>query len=295
MIRTRCLRVYICASILLHPHTAGGQQDLPKFEVASVKPWSGGGPVIRGPGVYATVSITDRRVAILGAPLKQIIQIAFNVRPYQITGPEWMATTRLEVQATIPESVDKKRVPEMLQALLAERFGLVAHRAASLQPVYGLVVSKGGIKFATAKVATDESGANIKVLGDGQGVTGGVSNRGDFGPFTLSMSDGMMHFEFTQITLNDFAKFLSQGQVGLPVVDMTGLNGNYDIKLGVSVGDVGAAAGIRTSADDPAVPTAAAGSSFFSGLEKLGLRLESTKAPIELVVVDHVERVPTSN
>jgi uncharacterized protein (TIGR03435 family) len=117
----------------------------------------------------------------------------------------------------------------MLQTLLAERLGLVTHRATTMQPVYGLVVSRAGAKLAPAKATKDESTANVKVLGDNRGISGGVSSQTKWGPIKLSMTDDVLHYEYAQMSLTGLAQFLSLGQVGLPVVDMTGLKGEYDI------------------------------------------------------------------
>src|ERR1039458_5970133 len=82
-----------------------------------------------------------------GGSLKRLILTAYKLKPYQVSGPDWMDSVRFDILSKIPEGGTKDQVPEMLQALLAERFKLTAHRETKEQPVYGLVVGKDGPKL----------------------------------------------------------------------------------------------------------------------------------------------------
>ena len=118
--------------------------------------------------------------------------------------------------------------------------------------------------------------------------------------------NGNMHLEAGKVTMADFADILSRF-VGRPVIDMTGLKGNYQIALDLAMADlmkVAQASGAMppgmvspggrgaAPADTPSDPSDAA---IFSSVQKLGLKLDSRKAPIETIVIDHLEKTPTEN
>ena len=107
-----------------------------QFEVASVKP-SGTPPHL----VYA---IDSSRVDIGFTPLKSLIVLAYRVQAYQVDGPDWLASARFDLLAKLPAGATKEQVPEMLRALLAERFRLVAHHENKEQQVYALLPGKDG-------------------------------------------------------------------------------------------------------------------------------------------------------
>src|SRR5215813_1735545 len=128
----------ICAIATLN------SQDLPKFETASVKRMDRG--IIHnslGPGT----------VVLRGDPLKIVLMQAFKVKTYQIAGPSWLDEDCFEIVAKMPEGATADQVPAMLQALLAERFKLAAHKEDRPRPVYALVVDKGGPKFKEANLS----------------------------------------------------------------------------------------------------------------------------------------------
>jgi uncharacterized protein (TIGR03435 family) len=290
-----------CALLLIGAMVWGQvPSGLPRFEVASVKP-SSGDFVPSGPGKYSRATITEDRVTLSGIPLKQMIQMAFDVKPFQVVGPAWMETTNFDVLATIPADTGKERVPEMLQTFLAERFGLVVHRRASDQPVFGLMVSKSGLKLRESDTsgAVIEGNGHVELAhGDRQFSGMAISSDTPFGPMKMSMDNGILHYEYPQMTMAGLAQFLTGGVMllGLPVVDMTGLTGHYQVLLDISGADMlaGSRAPVPAGGDDSAL-TDPPGRSVFSSIEKLGLRLEKTKAPIEEIVIDRVAKVPTGN
>src|SRR5262249_55092765 len=95
--------------------------------------------------------------------LADLLSYAYRVKSFQVTGPDWMAQTRWNIQARLPEGSSKDQAPEMMQALLADRFKLTVHRDKRPQPVYELVVAKGGPKLepavASEDAAPEDSGA----------------------------------------------------------------------------------------------------------------------------------------
>jgi uncharacterized protein (TIGR03435 family) len=199
-----------------------------------------------------------------GMPTWVLIRSAYGVLlEDQVVGlPGWAKSESIAVQAKVdPDTVaalDKlpplerwKQMQVMLQAMLADRFALKAHRESRDQPIYVLTVAKGGPKLQK----TDANGL------------GGNANYGN-GKITAH-----------EITLESLAANLSF-TVGRPVVNKTGLEGGYDFTLDY--------------APDGADPSDALPSIFTALEEQLGLKLEPARGPVDVIVVDHIER-PTEN
>jgi len=263
-------------------------------------------------------------------PLKNLIAIAFNVKPYQISGPPWLATERFDIVAKMPDGASKDDAPRMLQSLLEERFKLAAHRDNQERPVLGLVVGKDGpkLKPSLASAAPIDPNAPLKP-GERQldGPDGPIRmtrnadgsntiNMGAKGTMTQRMDpqSQTITLESSTVTMAGFADMLTNllqmgGGGGRQVVDMTGLKGNYQVAVEISMADAMAAAraqGINVPTGQGsgwsagASPAAAAsdpggGSSVFGSVQKLGLKLEPRKAKVEQLVIDNVERTPTEN
>jgi uncharacterized protein (TIGR03435 family) len=215
------------------------------FEVASVKPSP---PEVHG----STMHLDPGRLTCSGASLKELIQRAYNIKNYQISGPDWLDTERYEIAAKFPGTYGVDQVVQALQALLVERFRLTVHRESKEMAVYGLVVGKGGFKFQETEIGA-----------------GGISGyRGKLVAKKVSMAR--------------LAEFLST-RVDRPVIDMTGISGIYDFTLewapdGNAPADSGPTADIYTAIE-----------------QQLGLKLETRKAPVEMLVIDHAEKVPIEN
>src|SRR5215831_13750982 len=137
------------ASVLLSCSFAQTPAAAPAFEVASIKPSEPITPAMIASGkLHAGMKTDNARVDIGNFPLMQLICKAYDVKMYQVQGPPWlMSGQRFDIVANMPPGSTKEQVPQMLQALLAERFKLVVHRDSKEQTVYGLVVGKGGIKM----------------------------------------------------------------------------------------------------------------------------------------------------
>ena len=260
--------------------------------------------------------------------LRDLIANAYKLKAYQIAGPDWlmsMAAQRFDIAATIPEGASKDDAPAMLQALLKDRFKLAAHTDTQEHPVLALVVGKGGpkLKESTAAAPIDEtvplkSGEMKMDLPDGparitrnpDGST--TTNLGAKGTYTqsLDMQTQTVHMVASTLTMDGLADLLNQvmqagGGGGHQVVDMTGLKGSYEITVDFSIADILAnarAQGINVpgapaggggvgEASDPS----GGGATIAASMQKLGLKLEPRKAPVEQLVVDSVEKTPTEN
>ena len=234
-----------------------------KFEVASVKPSD---PDVRGTNVrYPSGTFTAT-----GITAKNCIALAYNLQPFQLEGgPRWIADQRYDVIAKLPAGTvkgpqDPERVPRMraaLQALLADRFRLAIHRETKVVPGYALMVAKGGFKL---KEAED----------DGRGVD-------------ISSNRGKLVAE--RISMGTLARNLS-GNLGSPVVDKTDIKGIFNLTLAWAPDEMQSPGKPGTEAAEPST-----GPSIFSALqEQLGLKLETQKATVEMVVIDRIEK-PTAN
>jgi len=260
--------------------------------------------------------------------LKELITVAYKVKAYQISGlgaDQLFDTTtqRFDIVANMPEGSTKDDAPKMLQSLLSERFKLVLHRETKEHPVMALLVAKGGPKLkesppAAAPIDPDAplkpgetkmdgpDGSQVRVTRNSDGTI--TENMGAKGIVTIKMDGQAMHISADTMTMDGFADQLTglmkMGGGSQTVVDMTGLKGNYQVAFDMSMADLMAAAramgadlpsnkekgaaGIA-EADDPS------GSSVYSSVQKLGLKLEPRKANVEQLVVDQAEKMPTEN
>jgi uncharacterized protein (TIGR03435 family) len=278
-------------------------------------------------------TIDSGRAEYLYLDLKTLMTYAYGVKPYQITGPDWMSTTRFDIVAKMPAGSSKDDAPKMLQSLLEDRFKLVTHRDSAEHPVLALVVGKGGPKLkasAEKPAAIDESAplkpGEMKMDGaDGPmrvkvDMTTGrsVVDMGLKGKMSYSMNPATqsMHIDFSMTTMAGFADMMTQlmtqlggGTTGRQVVDMTGIPGNYDASLEISLAEIialarsagmdipaGAPGGVGAPSNGPGVASdPGGGSSITDAVQSMGLKLESRKAVVDQLIVDHVEKTPTEN
>jgi uncharacterized protein (TIGR03435 family) len=177
----------------------------------------------------------------------------------------------------MPEGAAREQIPAMLQALLAERFALDAHRENRPRSVYALVVGKGGPKFKEADLSFRRTGPR----------PGEVTFRASAG------TRGIKGF----LTMATLVRLLANG-LDRPVLDETGLSGTYDIDVSWApdVFDRPSAFAEATREGADAVELPAPTATIFQAMQDaLGLRLEARNAPVEMLVIDHVRRVPTEN
>lgn len=290
-------RSHLLAAFMVAGMTALAQapSSAPQFEVASVHLTTTLDQAVatRSPG--ATVTFSGARVTINNFVLKAIISTAYRTEIYLVRAPEWTAQARVVIQALMPEGATKDQLPEMLKALLADRFHLLAHTTALEEPVFALVTAKNGPKLnpprdldqATCAGWSDKSGFDdiqgcnsVRQLG-GDTVRTQMSVGGPNGPVRFQVtSDGDLREEYLKMTMPQLARRLSvpcaSGCFDLPVVDRTGIAGAWDFTLERTCGG---------SYCD----------TYGTALEKIGLRLEKTTAPVRRLVVDQIDKAPTEN
>ena len=244
----------------------------PAFEVASIKPSP---PLdvnaIMSGKLHVGMKTDAARVDIGFMSLADLIRVAYGVKAFQISGPDWMSAQRFDIQAKMPDGATTDQVPAMLQALLADRFKLALHRDTTEHPVYALEVGKAGSKLKEAvpdppassspseppkgAIVIDSSQGPVSISGNPQGGQVTVSTP-QSGKMHIAMSpEGTMQLEVDKMTLPALADALSPF-LDRPVVDKTGLKGSYQIALDLSMADLMAVA--RTSgllANMPGAPS----------------------------------------
>jgi uncharacterized protein (TIGR03435 family) len=263
---------------------------LPSFEVASIKPSQSadfGRRIMMLPGRFTATGVTT----------KFLVAFGYNVKEFQISGgPSWINLERYDIDAKEEDSLEEKlrslppdqrgeQLRLRVQSLLADRFKLsVTHESKEL-PVYALVVAKNGPKLQEAKPG-DTYSNGIK----------GPDGRVHSGMGLMRMGGGEMTGQ--GIPMANLVMMLSQ-QLGRTVLDQTGMKGNYNVELkwtpdqsqpAMPMGPDSA----KPPADNAPLPDSSGPSIFTAIQEQLGLKLESTKGPVEILAIDHVER-PSEN
>jgi uncharacterized protein (TIGR03435 family) len=240
----------------------GGQAaKTPSFDVASVRSSpiaKAGGEGSRRENIQSEPgSLTMRNVS-----LSSCIQWAYDVRPYQVTGPEWMRDERYDISAKSDSPVKQDQLRLMLQGLLAERFQVSLHRQTRDLPAYVLLVGKNGSKLHPS------------------------ASEGD-----PVLKGGKLNLMAERMPLSQFTDLLA-GPLQAPVIDMTGLTGRFDFTLDLT----SYLAPYLQQEHKPGDPPPDLAAIVITALqEELGLKLEQRKMPIEMLVVDRAEKAPTEN
>ncbi|MDR3701576.1 MAG: TIGR03435 family protein [Candidatus Sulfopaludibacter sp.] len=276
------IRVVSC---LILPLVAYAQPpDAPSFEVASVKVSSpdvraracGGGPGTASPGIWRCSNV----------PLAFVISYAYGFEAYQFSPRESCCQASFDFEAKVPAGATKAQFRQMLQNLLVERFQFKFHYQEKEMPVFELVLGEKGSKLKPSppdamqaepypweptKYTLGDDG--YPVFPEGQG----------------GLAGGNDHYRWTafHVSLPEIVKTLSF-YLGRPVIDKTGIQGNYDLDLKWGIGRRDEAAEVPdTGPTGPPLNRAVQ--------DQLGLKLNAKKGPGKVVVVDHVEKVPVAN
>lgn len=184
-------------------------------------------------------------------PLKILITQTYRMKEYQVVGgPSWIESDRWDIEGKAAGPATVREMIPMTEALLADRFQLRFHRETRQLPAYRLTVAKGGLKIAPAHPQDAEHWWGTRP-----------------GPGSLEMRGA---------TIQEFAWWLS-AQLNQPVIEGTGLTGRYDLKL-------------EWAEDDNALTDAAKWPVFEAAERQLGVRLEATKGPVEVLVIDQVQK-----
>jgi uncharacterized protein (TIGR03435 family) len=320
---TKSLLVYAAAalsaltvSVIDYPTVQAQEPPNPSFEVVSIKRNSGGGGEMQMRAMPGTLSA-------LNVPARQLIRQAFNLQDFQIVGgPDWMNTDRFNVEARFDAApaagpMGPARMQAMLKGLLADRFRFVAHTETREMPVFALVLARrdGQLGPQLNKSAIDCAALAAAQRGgpppDGRGGPpldgrrGGGPAPGRGGPpppgtpFSLGERpqcggrSGFGQMLAGGLQMSQFVMQLSQ-LTGRVVLDRTGLTGGYDFDLKWTPTPDQLPSGPPPPGFEPP-PIDPNGPSLFTALEEqLGLKLDSTRGPVEVLVIDGIEP-PTEN
>jgi len=259
---SRTLRLWIAAlSFFLCPNIKAQTDARSSFEVADVKMNQS------GEARMAVDFQPGSKFVARNVPMRILIALAYHVRPEAVNGPGWIGSARYDIVAKASHGVTPAELQAMVQTLLAERFKLALHVERKESAAYALEVSKTGPKLQPSESVPINEQRCVPGTGDAN----------------------QKHYVCAHMTMPLLAGSLQEiapRDIDVPIVDQTGLVGNFDFKLDWT----------------PAPPSAAplsdtiAGPSLFEAVEnQLGMKLRRTKLPLPVIVVDSVEKTPIEN
>jgi len=291
MHRVACLLIVFCRF--------GGAQspeDQAVFEAASVKPAAArptglgmlsekkGGPGTASPG----------QVNFTNMPLRDLVLEAYGIKAFQLQAPRWLEEQRYDVSAKIAPGTTREQYRTMLQQLLTERFQIASHRESREMAAYVLTVPKGGPKLRAAATeegttAAEDTVTSLRLDARGfprlaPGVTEGTR---------MIMLNGRIKMTFGRQPVTSLLEILTSA-CGRPVFDTTGLTGKYDFTLEFTPDSVRAAGGPPPAEGVPAatLPEDSGPTVYSAVQDQLGLKLEARKLPVDVLIIDRIEKVP---
>jgi uncharacterized protein (TIGR03435 family) len=264
-----------------------------EFEVATVRPFS----IAQTDGAVTLGATFDRaQVRIVGLTMRDLLGMAYRVKPYQINGPDWIATERYEITAKMPSGVSPEKMPEMVQSLLGERFGLHLHRDKKEMPVYALLVGKSPLKLKDSVVdpnAPPPAAVQVTGTGSAQGI---AVNMGNGSSYTF----GGGKFVAKKFTGAAIASVLERF-ADRPMLDLTELKGTYDFEFAVTPEEtqtlmIRAAVSAGVQLPPQALQLADNGGNPLEGaLDQVGLKLDARRMPVEIIIIDQIQKTPIDN
>ena len=271
-------------------------QTQPAFEVASVKPYdpaSGARYTMRGgPGTS-----DPERFSCQNCSLRSLIVAAYDIKEFQLTSPS--APDRYDVEAKVPPGATKEQFRSMLQNLLADRFHLQLHHQPQEMTVYMLIVGKGGSKLTPSQSPAATPDPALPTVGP---IPTGSKNGFPAPPpgyiSTTALANGTYRMGATNAPMTKVVSMLSL-LLARPVHDGTGLEAGYDFQLfwsGNASTDNPAPRLTQDGTPIPSDPDADSGPTLFAAVQQqLGLKLESKKDQVDVLVVDRADKIPTVN
>ena len=255
--------------------SAPGQQveTAASFEAASIKPNASG-------DANRLIRPSGGRLSVTNMTLKDLLTFAYRVRDFQISGgPGWLDSAHYDIEAKSETNISNDQMRVMLQALLHDRFKLMLHHDTKELPIYALTVAKSELK--------------VQPLKEGDCITFDPNNPAPLtgrkpSDYCGNLGIGRGSLDATNASMAELATAFSY-ILGRAVVDKTGLTGGFPIHLKFAFDDVPSEPGI------PAPPAEVTRPSIFTVVqEQLGLKLESAKGPVDILVIDSVEK-PSGN
>jgi uncharacterized protein (TIGR03435 family) len=254
------------------------------FEVAAVRHGPPGDYSAGGSGGPGTRDPT--RYSVENYPMSSLLGIAYGINQFnQLSGPGWLDDERFTITAKVPEGATKEQLKLMMRNLLIERFKLAAHFEKKELAGYQLVVAKGGPKLAASPGDPSQNDdpakptAPFKLTYDKEGYPELPPGRN----YSMAMAKDRARWRFADEPMENFAEKLTS-QIHQPIVNATGLTGKYDFVISWSL-----------AATLPNAPTDSGPNIFAALQEQLGLKLESKKVTVDMVVIDHIDKIPSDN
>ena len=283
----------VVAGLLTLGSVASQAQERLEFEVASVKPYS---VSQADASVTLGARVDGAQVRMVGLTMRDLLASAYRVKVYQIVAPDWVSTERYDINAKLPSGVSPEKLPEMTEALLKDRFGLRMHREKKEMPVYALIIGKPPLKLT--EVVVDKNApapAAVEVSGTG-GANGLSVNMGNGSSYSLAGG------KFTAKKINAAtAVGVLERFTDRPMMDLTELKGFYDFEFAVTPEELQTMmirAAISAGVQLP--PQAlrlldSGGNPIVDAVEQVGLKIESRRMPVEMIVIDQIQKTPTDN
>lgn len=266
-----------------------------EFEVASIKPFDRS---VQGQ-VLAGLHVDGAQIHAAGLTLRDLLGIAYQIKATLISGPDWTASEQFDVSATLPAGSTRAQLPEMFQALLADRFQVKVHKDKRDFAVYALLVGKGGLKMKeTPPDANDKEDdrlrGNVETTRTGNGAS---VNFGRGTSFTFANN----RFEARKMSMALFAGNLERF-ADRQIVDMTGLTAQYDFAFDVTPEEYIAMqlraavwVGAVLPPEAQKMLDASSPAALGDALQEIGLRLDARKAPLDVLVIDDALKTPIAN
>jgi uncharacterized protein (TIGR03435 family) len=248
------LPLLICSAAFAQTH--------PKlsFEVVSVK-------IASGQDDHS--DIDDAQFDVGGISMAELLWRALHIPAGRLHAPQWCDSATYNVRGKLPQGSTKKQVPEMLQSMLLDRFGLRFHVEHKLEPAYELRIGSGEAKLRPSLAPSNPRDEFNCTLGGDHHVCHLMSME-NLALMLSTLADAWLR-----------APNVPSWAIDRPVVNATGLTGEYDFEINYG-----------SSKRDPADPDA---KRVVDGIKELGLKLEPVKHEFDYIVIDHLERVPTEN
>jgi uncharacterized protein (TIGR03435 family) len=264
-----------------------------EFEVASIKLFdpSAQGQLLTG------LHVDGAQIRAVGLSLRDLLGLAYQMKATLISGPDWTASERFVVSATLPAGSTRAQLPEMFEALLADRFQVKLHKDKKDFAVYALLVGKGGLKMKETPLDKEDDGPNTINVATTSTGNGTSMNFGHGTSFTFADN----RFEARKMSMTLFARNLERF-ADRRIVDMTGLTAQYDFAFDVAPEEYRAMqlrpavwAGVVLPPEAQKMLDAGSPAALGDALQQIGLRLDARKAPLDVLVIDDALKTPIPN
>jgi uncharacterized protein (TIGR03435 family) len=269
-----------------------------QFEVASIRPFD---PNI--PGQAAGLHFDGALLRGVGLSLRDYLATAYRTKGILISGPDWTATDRFNISATLPAGGSRAQVPEMMQALLTDRFHVKLHKDKKELPIYALVLAKGPLKLKEVPPDPDADPEKNEPVGLANvGTIAGVGNGASITyPHGASVTIADNRIEVRKLALWVVCRTLERYS-DRQIIDRTDLTGRYNFTVDLTPEDYQAmnlrsavVRGFTLPPDAQKFLDSSSPSALSDALQQVGLKLEARKAPLDVLIIDEALKTPTAN